>query len=317
MVELVTFGESMLRYSPPAGERLETTDSLDVRVGGAESNVAVVAARLGIDATWLSKVHASPLGRQVTGELRRHGVEPAVVWTPNGRQGTYYVEPAGEPRGTAVVYDRDDAAVTTATADELPTERVERADWFYTSGITPALSRTLSTTTSELLDAAVAAGTTTAFDLNYRSKLWSPEDARRTAESLLTAVDVFVVAERDARTVMGEDREASQLATHFVSEYDLDTCVVTRGDLGATALHDGKMYEQGVYDAETVDPIGSGDAFVGGLLTRLAEGAGVGDALAFAAATAALKRTMAGDMGVVTRGEVQRVVDDERVALDR
>lgn len=80
MTDLVTFGETMLRLSPPRGERLETTETLDVQAGGAESNVAVGAARLGADAVWLSKLPESPLGRRIIGELRSHGVRTGVSW---------------------------------------------------------------------------------------------------------------------------------------------------------------------------------------------------------------------------------------------
>ncbi|ELZ88662.1 2-keto-3-deoxygluconate kinase [Haloferax sulfurifontis ATCC BAA-897] len=176
--ELVTFGETMIRLSPPEGERIETAQSLEFRTAGAESNVAVAASRLGCSAAWLSKLPDSPLGRRVTTELRTHGVEPYVRWDDDARQGAYYIEQGRSPRPTNVIYDRADAAVTTARPDELAVEAVEDAAVFYTSGITPALSETLRETTGELLQTATEAGTTTAFDLNYRSKLWSPSDAR-------------------------------------------------------------------------------------------------------------------------------------------
>jgi len=92
---------------------------------------------------WISKLPDSPLGRRVVSDLNRYGLEVDVVWAASGRQGTYYLEIAGDPRGTDVVYDRADAAITTATADELPVETICQAELFLTSGITPALSPTL------------------------------------------------------------------------------------------------------------------------------------------------------------------------------
>jgi 2-dehydro-3-deoxygluconokinase len=88
--DLVTFGETTLRFSPPRGERLETAETLTFATAGAESNVAVAASRLGADAAWLSKLPDSTLGRRVTADLRQHGVDPAVAWSDAGRQGTYY-----------------------------------------------------------------------------------------------------------------------------------------------------------------------------------------------------------------------------------
>ncbi|WP_435098611.1 bifunctional 2-dehydro-3-deoxygluconokinase/2-dehydro-3-deoxygalactonokinase [Halarchaeum sp. P4] len=309
MSDLVTFGESMLRLSPPGQERIERATELEFRAAGAESNVAVNAGRLGVEATWLSKLPDSPLGRKVTATVESQGAEADVVWSEEGRQGTYYLEQASKPRPTNVIYDRDDAAVTTATADELPTGRVAEADYFYTSGITPALSDTLEETTADLLEAAQDAGTTTAFDVNYRSKLWTPAEARPVIESLFPDIDVLVTAVRDARTVLGLEGDAERVARDLAEEWGFETVVVTRGAEGALALHAGDVVEQPAFEADTHDAVGTGDAFVGGFLARRLQGDGVPAALEYAAAVASLKRTIPGDTALVTPEEVEAVLD--------
>jgi len=308
MTDLVTFGETMLRLSPPRGERLETATDLEFRAAGAESNVAVAASRLGADATWTSKLPDSPLGRRVVAGLRRHGVATDVVWSEEGRQGTYYLEHAGKPRGTNVVYDREGAAVTTAEFAEFPRSRIEAAEYVYTSGITPALSETLEATTADLLAAAGDAGATTAFDVNYRGKLWSPAEARETLEALFPDVDVLVTAERDAREVLDREGDAAGIAAGLAEEFGFETVVVTRGEDGALARHAGEIHEQGAFETDTLDPIGTGDAFVGAFLARRIAGDDVPTALEYGAATAALKRTIPGDVAVVTPEEVERVL---------
>ena len=316
-MDLVTFGETLLRFSPPGQERLERATELQFRAAGAESNVAVNAGRLGAETAWLSKVPDSPLGRKVTATLRAQGTEPVVAHSDSGRQGTYYLEQSGDPRGTAVVYDRANAAVTTATPDELAVERVADASYFHTSGITPALSETLAGTTAALLDRAQAAGTTTTFDVNYRAKLWEPETAREELETLFPDVDVLFVAERDARHVLARDGDARAIARGLADEFGFDTVVVTRGDEGALAVSGGDVYEQGVFDADTHDAIGTGDAFVGGFLARRIEGGTLLAALEWGAATAALKRTIPGDVALVTREEVADVVAGSDEGIDR
>ena len=308
---LVTFGETMLRYAPPAGERFGTADAFSVHVGGAESNVAVAAARLGRDAVWLSKLPDSPLGDRVVRTLAGQGVTTDVVRSDEGRQGVYYVEFGGEPRGTDVHYDRADAAVTTATADELGTERIEAADAVYTSGITPALSETLAETTREMLSAASAAGATTAFDVNYRSKLWSPSAARETLSGLLDLVDVLFVAERDAETVFDRAGDPEAVGRGLLEANGHDAVVVTRGERDAVAVTEDAVFEQPTFEADTHDPVGSGDAFVGGFLARWLDGGTVPEALEYGAATAALKRTLDGDLALVSPAEVEAVIDGE------
>jgi len=313
VTDLVTVGETMLRLSVPPGERLEAATGFDCHVGGAESNVAVAATRLGIDAAWLSKLPASPLGRRITNELDRHGVDTRVVAADEGRVGTYYLEPGGQPRGTSVVYDRASAAITTATADELATDLVREAGLLFTTGITPALSATLRATTAELVEMAP----TVAFDLNYRGKLWSEATAREAYEELLPEVDLLFAPARDARAVLGLSGDAAEIAATLQTEYEVETVVVTRGEDGALARRGDETVEQPAYDVETVDPVGSGDAFAGGFLSRYVRGDSLARALEYGAATAALKRTIRGDLALVTEGEVEAVVDAGAADIDR
>jgi len=307
---LVTFGETMLRLSPVEGERIETARELAFRTAGAESNVAIAAARLGTDAAWLSKLPDSPLGRRVLTDLRAHGVRPAIAWADPAdvRQGTYYLEFGGDPRGTNVVYDRSDAAVTTATPPDLDTGLVRSADTFFTSGITPALSATLEETTATLLRTAREAGTTTAFDVNYRSKLWSTAEARDVLVDLFDDVDVLFCAERDAREVLDQEGDVTALATGLRETHGFETVVLTRGGEGALAAVEDTVHDCPAVETETLDPVGSGDAFVGAFLARRLSGGSVPEALEYGAATAALKRTLSGDLAVVTPEEVEDVL---------
>ncbi|WP_247729655.1 bifunctional 2-dehydro-3-deoxygluconokinase/2-dehydro-3-deoxygalactonokinase [Halovivax limisalsi] len=308
MSDLVAFGETMLRLSPPGTERLETASSLDIHVGGSESNVAVAADRLGAVTTWLSKLPRTPLGRRIVGDLHQCGIETDVTWSRDGRVGTYYVETAGKPRGSKIHYDRSDSAITSASADELPLDRVRDGRLFFTSGITPALSPTLRETTKQLLQTARSAGTRTAFDVNYREKLWSPKEAQDVLTGLFPGVDVLIIAARDAKTVFGFEGDHRQLAHKLASQFDFTTVVVTRGEQGALAWHDSVVHDQDAFETDASEPVGAGDAFAGAFLARRLTGDDVPRALEFAAATAALKRTIPGDVARVTMDEVEAVV---------
>ncbi|RQG95023.1 bifunctional 2-dehydro-3-deoxygluconokinase/2-dehydro-3-deoxygalactonokinase [Natrarchaeobius oligotrophus] len=317
MSDLVTFGETMLRLSPPDSRRLETASEFEVCAGGAESNVAIAANKLGIPSTWLSKVPETPLGRRVVGELRQHGIETDVVWSHRGRQGTYYMERAGKPRGATVIYDRDDTAISTAKAREFDIDRVQNATVFFTTGITPALSSTLRDTTASMLKAARSGGTTTAFDFNYRRKLWAPDEAEQTLTKLFPGIDVLIIAARDARTVLGFEGDPRQLAHKLGSQYDFQTVVVTRGSEGAVGWHDSVVHEQDAYETDTVSKIGTGDAFTGAFIARRLHGDDVPTALEYATATAALKRTIPGDVALVSQEEVEEVVSSGGSELSR
>jgi len=319
MADLVTFGETMLRFSPPDEERLEIADQYDVDVAGAESNVAVAAQRLGVDATWLSKLPDSPLGRKVENELRSHGVSVDVAWddSPERRQGTYYLEQGRPPRGSDILYDRAHASVTTATTDELSTSVLEGTTCFHTTGITPALSETLATTTAELLERAGSAGALRCFDVNFRSNLWTPTEAKEVLTDLFPAIDILVVAERDARVVLEAEGDAETIASELDDEYGFEVVLVTRGSDGALALSEGAAFTQPTYEAPDTYPVGTGDSFVGGFLSQYLEGESVPEALAWGAATAALKRSIPGDMATIAPAEVREVIGGTTESLSR
>ncbi|ESS10057.1 MAG: 2-keto-3-deoxygluconate kinase [uncultured archaeon A07HN63] len=326
MAELVTFGETMLRLSPPAGTRLETGGDLAAQVGGAESNVAAAADCLGVDAAWLSKLPDNPLGRRVVRALRGHGVTPAVAWDDSeaARLGTYYLEYGAAPRDTNVVYDRANSSVTTVDAAELDTDLVADAEVFHTTGITPALSDAAADATSDLLAAAGDADTLRSFDLNYRSKLWSHDEAAEGYDAVLPAVDLLFAPHRDAGAILDYDGDAETVARALAAHYDLDAVVVTRGADGSLALIDDAVIEEGIYSDETVDAIGTGDAFVGGFIGELLTNGGgdltpeaVDRAQTYAAATAAVKRTIQGDVLVSTRDEIESVIDADGDDISR
>ncbi|MFC7173263.1 bifunctional 2-dehydro-3-deoxygluconokinase/2-dehydro-3-deoxygalactonokinase [Haloplanus litoreus] len=309
MSELVTFGETMLRLTPPRGHRLSRVDNLDVHVGGAESNVAVGAANLGVEAAWMSLLPDTELGERIAYALRGEGVEPLVTWTDTGRVGTYYFE-----RGDAARPRRrlrpGRGADQEATPESVAVDRVRDADVFFTTGITPALSDQLIETTASLLETASDAGATTAFDVNYREKLWTPAAARSTLSDLFPSVDVLFAAERDARDVLGFDGDPETVARDLADAYGFETVVITLGEEGALALHDGTATSRGTYPTDTVDPLGSGDAFASGFLAERLDGASITEALDYGAATAALKRTVEGDMARVSRDEVRALVEN-------
>jgi len=307
MTDLLTFGETMLRLSPPRGQRLEEASEFDVVVGGAESNVATAVACLDCDVSWTSRLPDSPLGRRVVRELRANGVTPEVTWEENGRLGTYYLEHGSEPRPVNVVYDRTDSAFTNVSTPDLPEEIIEAARIVHTSGITPGLSEDTAEVTETFLRSAADTEGLVSFDLNYRSKLWEPDAARRTFESLFESVDLLFAPERDIENVLCITGPPTKQARQLATDYGIKTVIVTLGSEGALCYHKEEIYEQPAIETETFDAIGTGDAFVGGFLARRLADGDVTEALADGAATAALKRTIGGDAALITPEEVDSV----------
>jgi len=203
MVDVVTFGEAMIRLAPPGFQRLEQTNSLDVQIGGGELNVAVGVSRMGLTSSWVSRLPKNPLGRLLHNRVRQAGVDTShLLWADNGRLGLYFVEFGAAPRPSSVLYDRAQSSISAIKPGEVNWEEVfAGVRWFHTSGITPALSDSAAAVTREALQAARDAGVTVSYDLNYRGKLWSPQKAQAVQEPLMEYVDVLITTEEDTGVV--------------------------------------------------------------------------------------------------------------------
>jgi len=307
-MDLVTFGEAMVRLTPPAFQRIEQASSFDAHVGGSELNVAVLAARLGVTSRWVSRLPDNALGRMIGARAREQGVDAHVEWTADARAGLYFVELDAGSRARNVLYDRAGSAISKVAPGSIDWASIfAGARWYHVSGITPALSDGAAKVTAESLIAAKRAGLTVSYDLNYRSKLWSAKQACAAQEPLLEHVDLLITTAEDARVVFGLGAESHDT---LQKRFDLSAVVITLGEgpHAATALADGKMHTAPRYEVEVVDRIGAGDAFSGGLIVSRLERRGWDDALRFAAATAALKHTIPGDFCLVTRTDVEQRV---------
>jgi len=296
---LVTFGEAMFRLSMHAR-------SFDAYVGGSELNVAVLAARLGIKSRWVSRLPDNELGRMIASRASEQGVDARVEWTADGRVGLYFLQSGAAVHITSVLYDRAGSAFSKITAGSVDwASLLSGARWYHVSGITPALSDGAAQVTAESLAAARHAGLTVSYDLNYRAKLWSAERARAVQEPLFEHVDVLVIAEEDARVVFG-----TQSPESLAQRFKLKAVAMTLRDNPCSAIlwADGERHTAPRHAVDTVDRIGAGDAFTGGLIVSRLANQGWDQAVRFATATAALKHTIPGDFCLIDRAAVDRLL---------
>lgn len=309
-LDLATLGEVMIRLSPRGQGRLEQADSLDVMVGGAEGNVAVGVARLGLRAAWISKLPEDPFGRRVDGELRRHGVDTSrVVWVPEGRGrvGVYFFEHGAPPRQSQVIYYRAGSTVTTLEEWEVDWVFLASARVIHLTGITPALGPRPRALVLRAAREAKAAGRLLSFDLNYRARLWEPGQAREMAEALFPQVDVAFASQEDARGVFGLEGEPETVAEALRDRYRLPLVILTFGARGSVAVADGLYRPSRQFPAQVVDPLGAGDAFAAGFLTGFLAG-GIQQGLDLGTALAAAKVTTPGDFVLFSREEIERML---------
>lgn len=321
-MDLVTFGEAMVRLTPPNFQRVEQARSFDVYVGGGELNVAVGAARLGLETRWISRVPDNALGRMIVNQARAQKVDVShVAWTDEDRAGLYFAELGSAPRASAVFYDRVGSAFCRVAPKMIDwSGALKGARWFHTSGISPALSESAAATVAEALTAAKKAGLTVSYDLNFRGKLWTPEKARAVQEPLMRHVDVLIASEETARLVFGTS-EAEQLHERFgVKAIAMTVRGRERVWLDSWSAHvnaDGATHRAPFYQVEVVDGIGAGDAFVAGLIYGRMKHDSWDSAVRYGAALAALKHTVPGDFSQATLGEVEQLLKGTNLRVNR
>ncbi len=298
----------MLRLSPPDGRRIENAEALNVHAAGAEANVLAGLARLGVPAGFVTALPDTPLGHRAGAELAAAGVElEHVHWVPNERMGTFFVEQGAGARSTTVLYDRAGSAFARHAA--WPDGALGGGTRYaLVSGITPAVSPTAANAAAAMADEADRGGVALCVDVNYRARLWSPDDARAALAPLLARAAVVVCAGRDAETVFGADPD-DPAAFRTRHAPNATVCVITAGDAGCRAVAEGD--EAIVVEAiptQVVGRLGIGDAFVAGLLDGLLQERTVEDALRTGAALAALKATTHGDVSLARREDIDAVL---------
>jgi 2-dehydro-3-deoxygluconokinase len=331
MKKVVTFGEIMLRLSPPGFERLLQSPLLVATFGGGEANVAVSLSQFGLESVYVTALPNNAIGDAAIRALRAEGVRTDRIVRSGSRVGIYYAEVGASQRASTVLYDRARSAISEMAPDAVDWKTVfDGADWFHVTGITPALGANGAEATRRAIAAARAAGARVSVDLNFRKKLWTEAQAQAAMCPMMREVDVVIANEEDLQSVLGvhvpdTDVTSGQLnldgfrqaAERVTRDFGPPMVAITlRESVSASdngwsaALWDAKagtMQRSQRYDVRLVDRIGGGDSFAGGLIYGLVTGRSPEDALRFAVAASALKQTVPGDFNRMSAEEVDRL----------
>jgi 2-dehydro-3-deoxygluconokinase len=330
-MKVVTFGEIMLRLSPPGFERLLQSPVLQATFGGGEANVAVSLAQFGIESWYVSRVPAHAIGDAVVRALRAEGVRTDAILRGGKRIGVYFTETGASQRASTVIYDRADSAITEVDANQLDWSAIfAGADWFHVTGITPALGERAAACTRAALSTARAAGLRVSVDLNFRRKLWTEAQAQETMRPLVRGIDLLIANEEDLQACLGVGVPGADVtggtldlggyrkaAEAVASEFDVAMVAITlresrsASDNGWSAVlwdRAARVFHQSPhFDVRLVDRIGGGDSFAAGLIYGLLSGRAPDAALRFGVAASALKQTIPGDFNRVSVEEVDRL----------
>jgi len=330
--KVATMGEIMLRLSTPGFSRFVQSQEFDVNYGGGEANVSVALSNYGFESYFITKLPKHEIGQAAVNSLRRFGVKTNFIVRGGDRVGIYFLETGASQRASKVIYDRTGSSVTTLGKDELNWENIFKdVKWFHWTGITPALGKTALDSLIAACNAAKKNGTIISADLNFRAKLWSPQEAQAIMVPLMDYVDVCIANEEDAEKSLGfkagktnvesgelDETGYFEMAKTLKDNFKFKAVAITlresysasRNGWSALLVDDKDCkdpYRSKRYDIQIVDRVGGGDSFASGLIYGLLKKDNTRDALEFAVAASCLKQTIPGDYNLVTIDEVEKL----------
>ncbi len=343
-LDMLSLGECMVRLSPPGHGRIEFAQSFDVWVGGGEYNVAYAIARLGLRSGWVGGLVDNAVGKIILNHARAANLDTshAVIMPYDGvgnaaRIGLNFTEVGTGPRSSTTMYDRGHSATANMTSGSVDWDRIFRSRgvrWLHTGGIFTCLSQSTRRIAAEALQAAHGAGTIVSYDLNFRSKLWSSEQAIAATRPLVPAVDCLIGNEEDFQKVLGYEVEgAGDLKTLPIESYkrmvrrvagDYPNLKVIGTTLREVLSANENNWSAIVYWAETdtfyegprfdrliiEDRVGGGDGFASGFAYAFLSSPGGCNpqaAVDLGTAHGALLQTTAGDTSQITADELMHV----------
>lgn len=320
----------MLRLAPEGFERFVQAKKLNVEFGGAEANVAISLANYGEDCAFVTKLPQNQLGQAALNSLRRYGVDVSFVARGGERLGIYFLEKGAAQRSSFCIYDRMHSSFAESSPNDFVWKKIfDGAKWFHVTGVTPALSKNCELLALESCREAKRLGLKISCDLNYRSKLWSKQKAKKVMTEISKYVDLCIANEDDMKNVFGIETKRTDTDSGIIDveaykktilvaaeKYGFSQIALTlRKSISASEnnwsaiFFDGKeIFQSREYKIDVVERVGSGDAFAAGLIFALSEGFGAQDALEFATAAGCLKHSVEGDFNMVSAEDVERLV---------
>lgn len=339
-LDLLSLGECMIRLSPPGHQRIELTPYFEAWAGGGEYNVAYALSRLGLRTGWVSKLVKNPLGAFIRNHAQTSGMDLSeVVWVPYDgvgkadRVGLNFTEVGIGVRASVTMYDRGHSGASHMKPGEVDWKRLfsERGvRWFHTGGIFTALSESCAGVVKEAMQTAHEAGTIVSYDLNFRSKLWTSEQAIATTKGLVRYIDVLIGNEEDFQKVLGFEVKGADehlkklpiegyksMVKQVVAEYPHIQVVGTTlrevisgllNNWSAILYYDGEFYQSTRYESlEIEDRVGGGDGFCSGTVYSMLNGMEPQDCVNLGAAHGALLQSTRGDTSMITLDELMHV----------
>jgi len=322
--KLVTFGEVMMRLSPPGYSKFSQVTSFDLVYGGGEANVAISCAYLGMTAAHMTRFPDNALGKAATQFLRKHWLSTNQIIYGGDMLGKYFLEKGAVHRPSVVIYEREGSAFSLIKPNIVDWEEILKdGDWFLWTGITPAISDGAAMCCLEAIKTANRMGIMVSGDINSRKNMWKyGKTMQEVMPELVQRCDIVITSTRGIYEMFGIGQPGGKFcdsAKPFMEIFPRVKKVVGKTRKSISASHQqiqGKMWNGKKYIkteklnvTHVIDRVGTGDAYAAGIIYGLLHYDNDLTALNFASAACALKHTVPGDVNLVSLDDVISLMD--------
>lgn len=321
---LICAGEMIMRLSPMNNDLLIQSNFLTKQMGGSEYNVASLVSLLGENVALLTKIPNNTIGEFAYKSIISNGLSNKYLIFDNSlekRMAIYYYEYGAFPRKPRVTYDRLNSSFQNLSLEDIPSNIYSNTKIFHTSGITLGLSKNINKITKEIIEKFKQNNTLISFDVNFRKNLWKEEEAKKEIDKILPDIDILFASEETFRKMFQKKGEIEDILRDFSRTYNISIISASRREVNSTSSHnfssiiyvskiDKFYYEKAYNNIEVIDRIGSGDAYVAGVLYGILKENNAEMALKFGNSCATLKNTISGDTACINLEMIKEIISE-------
>ncbi|MGN0131574.1 MAG: carbohydrate kinase [Lachnospiraceae bacterium] len=258
-MDMICMGEMLIDFTPGQEPRSYTANP-----GGAPANVAIAAARNGLDTAFLGILGNDDFGKLLQHTLENDGVKMLCPELTDEAVTTLAFVSLYEGGERSFTFARKPGADILLSEDDVKEADIDACRMLHTGSV--SLSDAPSKdAVYKAMKMASEKGKLVSFDVNYRDMIWHDEErCRREVEKILPFVDLLKVSDEELSFVGGEEN-----ILRFMEQHGIRVLVETLGAKGAKYFFDGKSGVVEGKKVHAVDATGAGDAFWGGFLSSV------------------------------------------------
>lgn len=293
-MDVITIGDAMIAMCPEKKGPILFSNTFERKVGGAELNVAIGCARLGLKSGWISNLGNDDFGKYILRTVRSESIDTSEVKLIDGYQTSVYFREILSDGSSRSFYYREKSPTSTMKAEELNEEYFKNAKVLHITGVFPSILKNNQKIILEAIKLAKKYNLLVSFDPNIRLKMWTKDEAKDFITSILPDVDILLIGDEEVELLLDEFNIEKAIKTFH--DYGISKVIIKRGAKGAVGS-DGSntYYVDGIKPKALVDTVGAGDGFAAGFLSATLKGQSFEDAIRFANAVGSLVVGVEGD----------------------